>query len=332
MEALATFFAVVAGTVVTAAVIFFSLARRNRWRDTLSYLADSYGLRFSPGTFFKGSVAEGSVGEFGLKFDSYTVSTGKSSQVYTRVVVSTGLPKGLSLKKEGLFSGFKKVFTGSDVEVGIDDFDDAFLIDGARESAVLSRLGARSRAAIWNAIGATGATLKDGQIRWTTSGLVTDTARLRGVADALLELATALSDHAGSNADCLARHVGTDPDVAFRRTCLEALMRDLPNAPQTAAALREATRDADVGLRFLAAKSLGAEGLEVIRALLREGGLPEDMRREAAALLGPSYGGGLALSPEGDAGGLSLQSGAGEGALSEAAEATPAARRRRQKQ
>jgi len=305
-----------------ALVIGHAFLSKEKWKKSVKAVADALQLQVDPGSFTRSASAYGLRGPFSVKVNSYTVKTGDGAQVYSQVVVGTDLPRSLRFKKEGMFSGFKKVFTGADVEVGMERFDDAFLLEGRRELDVLSRMGARSRSAIWRAIGTSGAELKDGKITWTTRGHVKDGARLIATARGLLNLATALSDHPGGNAVALLEHIKNDPSARFRRTCLEAMLDKLPKAPETAEAVEFAAADADPGMRYLAASSLGPAGHEIIRALLREGNLPEDLRGEAAALLGPGYGGGLALAPEAPdaAGGLAIKHEAGEGALSEVAE------------
>ncbi len=321
IEALVTFATIGMVAAVAALVVGITLLTRGKWKATMLAVADGLKLQYDPGSFTKSASAYGMHDAFHVKVDSYTVSSGNSQQVYTRIVVGTDLPRSLRFKKEGMFSGFKKMFTGSDVEVGIDVFDEAFLLDGRRELDVLSRMGGRARAAMWQAIGSGGAEVKDGEIVWTTGGRVKDPGKLIATTRALLELAKALSDHPGRNGEALLNHASNDRDARFRRTCLQALIRELPNSEATRTAVERAAHDADAGMRYLAAKTQGTAGHELIRALLRSGDLPEDLRSEAAALLGPGFGGGLALAPEGDAAGrLAIKEEAGRGALSEASE------------
>ena len=108
-----------------------------------------------------------------------------------------------------------------------------------------------------------------------------------------------------------------DPDLRFRRTCFEALLREYPKTEAARDALAAAGHDPDPVLQFLAARHLGDSGRPILRQLVRAGGLPPELREEAVALLGHEGGGGLALAPEAEAaGGLSLDARAAEGALS----------------
>jgi len=139
----------------------------------------------------------------------------------------------------------------------------------------------------------------------------------------LIELALALSDHTGRNSEMLLRHAfgDPDPDIRFRRTCFEVLLRDYARSEPARDALAAAGKDPDPVLGFLAARHLGESGRPILRQLLRDGGLPEELRVEAVGLLGPLELGGLALAPEAASeGGLSMEQGAAPGALSVAEE------------
>lgn len=307
-------------SIVVAAIVVFALWASNKsaqkWRVALQQVATVLGIGHEPGSWLKGAYSAGDVGDHHYKLDSYTVSTGKSSQTFTRIVLKTQLPEGLELKKEGLLSGFAKAFVGEDVQVGIEAFDDKFLLKGRRDVAVLARLGYRSRVAMMGAIGKHGVKVRKGQLEWIESGLVNDAEKLLQVTGAMLELADALLEHSGRPAQALLHHAFQDKHPKFRRRALEALLAELPRSHEATDALDRAQRDPDPGIRFLAARHRGEEGLDTIHALLSEGGLPREMREEATALLGPRFGGGLSLSAEGRAGELSLQR-AEEGALSE---------------
>ncbi len=316
--------------LVVAIVVFAiwaSSKAMEKWRNTLQAVAAELDIAYDAGTWLKPSFSAGAVGEHQYKLDSYTVSTGKSSQTYTRIVLDTRLPGQLDLKKEGLLSGFAKAFVGEDIQVGIDDFDERFLLKGRRDVAVLARLGFRSRKAIRGAIGRYGVKVAKGQLTWYEGGLCTDTEKLMAISRAMLELADALTEFSGPPARALLHHAFEDEVPAFRRRALEGLLTELGRSDEARQALARAADDPDPGIRYVAARHQGEAGLDTIHALLTEGGLPEEMRGEAAALLGPRYGGGLSLSAEAQAGGLSMQQ-AEEGALSEA----EPARMRRKKQ
>jgi hypothetical protein len=201
--------------------------------------------------------------------------------------------------------------------VGIDAFDEKFLLKGRRDVAVLARLGYRSRVAMMQAIGKHGVKVRKGQVEWVESGLINDREKLLAVSAVMIELADALTEHSGRPAQALLHHAFHDKHPRFRRRSLEALLTELGRSHEASQALEQAEVDPDAGIRFLAARQRGEAGLDTIHGLLSERDLPAEMREEAAALLGPRFGGGLSLSSEAQAGELSMQR-ADEGALSEA--------------
>ncbi len=304
------------GIVVIALVAGFN--KTKQFREALQAVSRELDIYFDPGNFLKSARSFGDVAGSHITFDTYTTSTGKSSQTWTRIRVQTSLPPGLTLKREGILSGLAKFFTGDDVEIGIEGFDQQFLLHGVDEVGVLARMGSRSRRAIAQAIGANEATLKDGTITWQKSGLVTNQHELKGVADDLLELASALADHPGRDQEQLLRHAFTQPDkaMAFRRRCFEALLRHYPNSGEAAQALQLASKAKHPSLQYVAARHMGDAGLPIIRQLLRDPKLPDDQRSEGAALLGPQFGGGLSVTSDADGGELSVARDPGAGALS----------------
>ena len=328
MEALLVVPVAILAIAVVVVALWLSSKTMEKWRDTLQTVATELGISHDPGTWLKAASSSGQIGEHHYKLDSYTVSSGKSSQTFTRIVLDVSLPSELELKKEGMLSGLAKAFVGEDVQVGIEAFDEKFLLKGRRDVAVLARLGYRSRVAMMKAIGKHGVKVRKGQVEWIGNGLVNDAARLLDISRAMLELADALTEHSGRPAEALLHHAFHDKHPRFRRRALEALLTELGRSHEAAEALTRAEQDPDPGVRFLAARQRGEPGLDTIHALLSEQGLPAEMREEAAALLGPRFGGGLSLSSDAQAGELSLQH-AEEGALSEA---EPARRRKKQTQ
>ena len=273
----------VAFLVVAVIVIalWASSKAMEKWRATLEAVGTELGVIYDAGTWLKPASSEGPIGEHQYKLDSYTVSTGKSSQTFTRIVLGVHLPTELELKKEGLLSGFAKAFVGDDVQVGIDAFDEKFLLKGRRDVAVLARLGYRSRVAMMQAIGKHGVKVRKGQVEWVESGLINDREKLLAVSAVMIELADALTEHSGRPAQALLHHAFHDKHPRFRRRSLEALLTELGRSHEASQALEQAEVDPDAGIRFLAARQRGEAGLDTIHGLLSERDLPAEMREHA---------------------------------------------------
>ena len=73
-----------------------------------------------------------------LTLDTYVVSTGKTTMVFTRMRAPYVNPDGFrfTVYRKGLFSGIGKFFGMQDLEVGYPEFDDAFIIKGTDEGRV----------------------------------------------------------------------------------------------------------------------------------------------------------------------------------------------------
>ncbi len=309
--------------IVVAFVAFalFALGKSRTENDTFAAALRDVGRDFEseidPGGFFRWPRLLGLQRGHGVLVELRNID----DEVHTAVVVSATLPAGLSIGREGMVSGIRRFLGDGDIEVGIDGFDGAYQLRAAEDGDVLTRLGARTRAAIEEVVGGSGATVADGAITIVTKGKETSPVALRLRVGAALELADALTDHTGNAPEMLLRRAIEEPDedVGFRRTCLEALLRDHPKSSFAARGAEQAAAEPDPVLRFLAACHQGDAGRPVLRALLRDGLLEGDHAAEARALLGPEGAGGLALAAEDPAaGGLSLDQRAARGALSKA--------------
>lgn len=67
-----------------------------------------------------------------ITLDTYTVSTGKSSTTYTRIRAPYVSKNGFEFRiyREGFFSNMGKFFGMQDIEVGYEEFDKQFIIQG----------------------------------------------------------------------------------------------------------------------------------------------------------------------------------------------------------
>ena len=80
----------------------------------------------------RGSKVEIRHGEWTITLDTYTVSNGKTSTTYTRLRAPYVNKNGFQFQiyRKSFFSGIGKALGMQDVEVGIPQFDDAFIIKG----------------------------------------------------------------------------------------------------------------------------------------------------------------------------------------------------------
>ena len=323
---------VTAVATIFGLLIYQSIRNGKAWKARLAAVAEHYGLFHDAGSWLKAAKSTGSVGSSSLTFDSYTVSTGKSSTTYSRITLSTQLPQGLKIKKEGILSGLAQALLGQDVQAGLTAFDDNFVLDGIDELEVLAFLDSRTRQAIWAAIGREGATLSKSEISYAQVGYMKTTEEMIRKADAMLELAQALEQSRGVRTPArLLQHAFEDPAPSFRARCFEALVRRRPRSSEAATALERGKTSEDAALRFLCTVESENPDEDLVADLVRSGQLPDHLKAEGLAMLGSRFAGGLSVEPVGETGGLSVST-AQEGGLSEARASEPRRQPKKQRQ
>lgn len=109
----------------------FGPSKEEIWRQ----FAAETGASFVPGGFWKGDKIEATHGPWTVALDTFAVSTGKATVVYTRMRAPYVTPDGFhfTVYRKGLFSEVGKWFGMQDVTVGFEDFDREFVIKGNDE-------------------------------------------------------------------------------------------------------------------------------------------------------------------------------------------------------
>jgi hypothetical protein len=112
----------------------FGPSRKEIWTQ----LSTEIGAQYKDGGFWKGDKVEARHGEWTVTLDSYTVSTGKTTVVYTRMRAPYVNPSGFRFKiyRKGLFSGVGKWLGMQDIEIHDEPFDRDFIIKGTDDGAV----------------------------------------------------------------------------------------------------------------------------------------------------------------------------------------------------
>jgi hypothetical protein len=113
---------------------WFGPSREEVWRQ----LSDSLHSRFIEGGFFKSDRVEAEHGLWTVTLDTYTVSTGKATIIFTRMRAPYVNPDGFrfTIYRKGFFSEIAKWFGMQDIVVGDPVFDEAFIIKGNDERKV----------------------------------------------------------------------------------------------------------------------------------------------------------------------------------------------------
>ncbi|MBT3224269.1 MAG: hypothetical protein HN348_34810, partial [Proteobacteria bacterium] len=268
-------------TTLIVLIVYWMHLHEKAWAAALQAVAKKYGLTYEPGGWLSASKSEGIHEGRHICVDSYTVSTGKSSQTFTRIVVKTQLSRSLCIDSEGVMSSLKKAFGGDDVRVGDAKFDDKMLLNG-NEVEVAARLDYRTRQLAYKAA-KMGASLKGGEFKLTKSGKITDQAKLLGMVGAIVDLANALEHQGQSVNEMLLQNTLSDPKAGVRRRNLTLLLERVPQLP--ANAIDQLLADTDVVVRLTIAEVVGESAFPVLKEIAEDQSLSTNRRGRAIVLL-----------------------------------------------
>jgi len=106
----------------------FGPSKQEIWRQ----LSDQIEACYVEGGFWKGDKVQAAHGEWTLTLDTFAVSTGKVTVVYTRMRAPFVNPDGFrfTVYRKGAFSALAKYFGMQDVSVGDGTFDRDFIVKG----------------------------------------------------------------------------------------------------------------------------------------------------------------------------------------------------------
>lgn len=107
-------------------------------KEVWSQLSDEINAEFIEGGVFSSPKVMLTKNYWNILLDIYTVSTGKTTVTYTRFRTSFIKNEDIYFKiyKEGLFSDLGKLLGMQDIEIGIEEFDNKFIIKGNDEESI----------------------------------------------------------------------------------------------------------------------------------------------------------------------------------------------------
>ena len=113
---------------------FFGPSRKEMW----TRLSEAVNGRYVAGGFGKGDKVQVEHNDWTLTLDTYAVSTGKVTVVFTRMRAPFVNPSGFRflVYRKSIFSGVGKFFGMQDIEVNDPPFDDDFIVQGTDEHKV----------------------------------------------------------------------------------------------------------------------------------------------------------------------------------------------------
>lgn len=269
------------GVVGVAAIVYAVAESSRRWKEALMQVANTFDLSYSPGSFFSGSSAQGGTLQGDLRVDSVTEGSGENSTTYTRITLSAGLSTSLRFEKEGSWSGFKKMFTGEDHEVGDSTFDEALVVKG-KPSHLTALLNISTRRALYDAVGGDGIVVKDGQIQFKKAGLIRDASKLVALTRAMLNLARGLKVSATEVPTRLFDTATRDPEPIVRRNAAALLWGRYGDTTEAVSLVAQALTSRDPSLRMMAAgRSAPDVAGPILSAIATDGAALGSLRVEA---------------------------------------------------
>ena len=113
---------------MNALLKLFGPSREAVWKQ----LCAEIGANYVDGGFWKGDKVQASHNHWVITLDTYTVSTGKTTIVYSRLRAPYVNPDQFrfTIYRSGLFSEIAKFFGMKDIEIGHMDFDRDFIVKG----------------------------------------------------------------------------------------------------------------------------------------------------------------------------------------------------------
>ena len=164
---------------------------RAGWTEAARLLGGTFDAKTGP-WHSRTALISGAVNGLPVRIDHYTVSTGKTSQVWTRVRADAAEAGALTFKVQPrhALSGLAEWLGFRELRTGDEAFDQAFVVRGKDPALVRAWLSPEVRAAMLQARAFVYA-LKGGEVSADTPKLATEPAELLAAANATAALASA---------------------------------------------------------------------------------------------------------------------------------------------
>jgi hypothetical protein len=112
--------------------------QKEAWKCLCHEIQGEARTELIEGGLWKATKVVAHYGAWTITLDTYTVSTGHTHQIFTRMRAPFANPGGLrfTIYRKSIFSGLGKLLGMQDIEIGDPEFDDAFIIKGNDEFRV----------------------------------------------------------------------------------------------------------------------------------------------------------------------------------------------------
>jgi hypothetical protein len=176
----------------------FGPSRQEIWTQ----LSETIGGRYVGRTFWKGDKVVARHADWVVTLDTYTVSTGKVTVVYTRMRAPFENPAGFrfTVYRKSLFSGLGRLLGMQDLEIGHPPFDHDFVIkanDERRVRALLANTKVRHLIGRQKSIHLSA---KNDTLTYQVTGVIKDLERLKLLYELFAETLDQLTRVGGARA------------------------------------------------------------------------------------------------------------------------------------
>jgi len=169
--------------ILVILVIVVSQMRRQQLATAWKQFANEIGAELIEGGFFRSSKVQARVKEWTVTLDTYSVSSGDSSENYTRIKTSIQDKDGFwfSIFRTGLVAKLDKALGAQKIDVGDPDFDQAFTIRSNNESKVRSLFSNLKIRQMLQAQKSITIAIRKNELHLETRGVIRDVERLKSL-------------------------------------------------------------------------------------------------------------------------------------------------------
>ena len=170
------------GALIIVVIIGLLISKQKRdaaWRQ----LASELGAEFIEGGFFRSSKVQAHVKEWIVSLDTYSVPSGDSNDIYTRMKAPFQNKDGFqfTIFRMGLVGKLDKALGAQDIDIGDPDFDRDFVIKGNNESKVRALFANQRLRQLIQVQRSIRLGIKDNALLFETQGVIKDVERLKSL-------------------------------------------------------------------------------------------------------------------------------------------------------
>jgi hypothetical protein len=170
--------------------IIWAVAARQKQDAAWEQLASEIGAEFVKGGFFRSNKVQAKVREWIVTLDTFSVPSGDSSTVYTRMRAPLQSRDGFqfTIFRIGFISKLDKALGAQDIDIGDPDFDREFVIQGNNEPKVRVLLANLRIRQLIQGQKSIRLGVRDNELRFEVQGVIKDVERLKSLFELFKEM------------------------------------------------------------------------------------------------------------------------------------------------